>query len=198
MIDRGKPSGAWRRWMDARIAAIESVLGKRDECVGHAVIPFAFGPEIGGGADVLHFRHHVDGVVSVTCDLIGCEQLGCRPQIPNAQGNYELMICHRGDDECGPNIISRLANYTLDAALNPGETMDIGPAAPDGSTITAFLFLDYARFRVRGRDAGLLLCLGITAKELDECQAGKRRRLLIALKDKGIYPFTDWSRQAAL
>ena len=38
----------WQKWWDARVAAMESVLGKSDDMVGHALIPFDMGAEIGG------------------------------------------------------------------------------------------------------------------------------------------------------
>jgi hypothetical protein len=88
--------------------------------------------------------------------------------------------------------------YTLESKLNPGETMDIGPAAPQGSTITALLFFDYARFTVHRGKAGLLLCLGITVDELAYCQAGRRAAVEKALKKAGVYPFTDLKRKSVL
>ena len=51
----------WVRWWDARVAAIESVLGKSTGIVGHSTVPFDFGAEVGGGADIIYFRNHVDG-----------------------------------------------------------------------------------------------------------------------------------------
>lgn len=105
------------------------------------------------------------------------------------------MVCSRdADDEWGSNIISQLAHYTLEAVLNPGEAMDIGPAT-EGSTIAPLLFCDYGQFTVRNRKAGLLLCLGITADELSECY---RSRVEAALKESGVYPFTDLFRKSVL
>ena len=183
----------WTLWWDARLAAMERVLGKSADTVGHGTIPFQFGAEMGGTADIVYFRNHVDGVVCATAELIGCDD-----QPVNDQGNYELIICSREDDEWGQNIIGQLAHYTLESVLNPGETMDIGPATPEGSTIAAFLYCDYGRFRVRDRDAGLLLCLGITSDELSECRAGNRFRVESALKDAGVYPFTNLFRESAM
>jgi hypothetical protein len=183
----------WQQWWDARVAAIEVVLGKCEDLVGHAVIPFQIGCEMGGAADIVYFRHHLPGRVSVTCELIGCEG-----QVPNDLGNYELMICHRDDDEWGPDLISKLAYYTLEAELKTGDTMDIGPATPDGSTIAALLFFDYARFEVRGKKAGLLLCIGITADELEACRKGRRAEVEQALKKAGVYPYTDLYRESVL
>lgn len=119
----------WGEWWDARVAAIETILGPSDDMVGHAPIPFDLGADIGGAADIIYFKKHLNGVVSVTSELIGHDE-----QVPNDLGNYELMICHRDDEPWGADIISRLAYYTLEARLNPGETMDIADAAPQGST----------------------------------------------------------------
>jgi hypothetical protein len=183
----------WQEWWTARVAAIETVLGPSDDVVGHATIPFFVGADLGGAADIIYFRKHLPGAIAVTSELIGCDE-----QIQNELGNYELMICQRDDVEWGADIISRLAHYTLRAELNPGETMDIGPATPDGSTIAAFLFFDYAKFEVRGRRAGLLLCLGVTADELQACREGRRDEVEAALRTAGVYPFTDLFRQSAL
>ncbi len=183
----------WQMWWDARVAAIEGVLGKADGMVGHALIPFHLGADLGGAADVICFRKHVSGVVAVTSELIGFGE-----QVPNQLGNYELMICQRDDVEWGASIISRLAHYTLQAALNPGDTMEIGSAVPEGSTVTALLFFDYTRFKVRGRRAGLLLCIGITGDELKVCRAGRRVEVEEALKSAGVYPFTELTRKSVL
>jgi Suppressor of fused protein (SUFU) len=193
MTNNEEHDDEWTLWWDARVKAMESVLGKSANTVGHGVIPFQFGAEMGSAADIVYFRNHLDGVVAATSELIGCDD-----QQPNEQGNYELMICSRANDDWGPNIICQLAHYTLEAVLNPGETMDIGPATPDGSSIAAFLFCDYGRFKVRDRNAGLLLCVGITANELSECRVGNRLRVETALKDAGVFPFTDLYRDSVL
>ncbi len=186
-------SDDWQIWWDARVVAIESVLGKSEDIVGHAVIPFHLGAAVGGAADIIYFRKHIPGIIAVTCELIGCDD-----QVPNQLGNYELMICQRDDAEWGANIISQLANYTLEAVLQPGDTMDIGPATPEGSTLAAFLFCEYARFEVRGRRAGLLLCLGITEDELEACRKGRHIEVEAALRSAGTYPFTDLFRKSVL
>lgn len=189
----GEAQDDWEGWWDARVTAIEGVLGKSTGIVGHSPIPFHLGVEASGAADVIYFRNHVPGTVAVTSDLIGCDE-----QVLNQLGNYELMICQRDDAKWGAGIIRRLAHYTLQAELNPGETMDIGPATPDGSTIAAFLFFDGGRFEVRGRKAGLLLCVGITADELEACRGGRRTEVEAALNSAGVYPYTDLFRRSVM
>jgi hypothetical protein len=185
------PEDEWNEWWDARIAAMEAVLGPCDDIVGHAAIPFDIGADNGGGADIIYFKKHVKGIVSVTSELIGRDD-----QVENDLGNYELMICHRDEEDWGPDLISRLAYYTLQARINPGETMDIAEAAPEDSTTAALLYFDYGTFKVRKRKAGLLLCVGITADELKLCRAGKRDKVEKALKAAKVYPFTDLYRDS--
>ena len=180
-------------WWEDRMAAMESVLGKSDGMVSHAVVPFQFGYDAGGRADVVHFREHVPGIVYVTSELIGDDL-----QLQNALGNYELAICHRKEETWCAQTISSLAYYTLDARLEPGQTMDIGPAAPPGSVISAFLFNDFGRFTVRGRKAGLLLCIGITPDELSACQRGNLQGVEAGLRSRSVYPFTDFQRGSVL
>jgi hypothetical protein len=183
----------WGEWWDARVAAIETVLGPCHDVVGHAVIPFDIGSDNGGGADIIYFKRHINGIVSVTSELIGRDD-----QVENELGNYELMICHRDEEDWGADIISRLAYYTLEARISPGETMDIASCAPEGATTAALLFFNYGTFKVRKRKAGLLLCVGITEDELNLCRAGKRGNVEKALKAAKVYPFTDLYRDSVI
>jgi hypothetical protein len=57
----------WAKWWDARVAAIESILGPSEDIVGHAPIPFDLGAEIGGAADIIYFKQHVKGVARPGC-----------------------------------------------------------------------------------------------------------------------------------
>ncbi len=181
----------WKAWWDARMAAMSAAFGAADDVVGHAAVPFDMGVDLGGGADVIYYRHHVPGVLTVTSELIGRDD-----QVPNALGNYELAICHRDDETWGPELISRLAYYTLDTALELGETMGIASTVPSGSSISALMFLELAKFEVRARPSGVLLCIGITSEELALCQSGRSDEVASALRSKGVYPYTDLFRES--
>ena len=178
---------------DERLAALERAFGKSADVILHSVVPFVFGFEQGGRADVVQFREYVDGTVYVTCDLLGSEE-----QVPNRLGTYELAICHRPGEDGGAPAIAALAYYTLQAPIEPGDTMDAGSIVPEGSPIVALLFEEFARFDIRGEPAGVLLCIGITADELSACRRGQWKRVLKALKSQGVYPFTAWRRRSAL
>ncbi len=181
----------WEAWWDARVSAMQRLLGPAEGVVGHATVPFDIGAELGGGADVIYFKNHLPGVVMVTSELIGRDD-----QVLNSLGNYELAICTRSEEPWAGELISRLAYYTLEAKLEPGETMDVGAALPEGSSIEAFLFLDFGRFEVFERRAGILLCVGITGDELQSCHAGRGAEVERALRRTGAFPFTDLRRQS--
>lgn len=188
------PDSDWQRWWDARVAAMQHVFGPTDGKVAHAPIPFDFGAKAGGASDVVYFREFLpESILAVTCELIGRDD-----QVTSALGNYELAICQRADDPWGPYLISRLAHYTREATLNAGETMDIGSAVPAGSSISALLFLELARFEVLGRRAGVLLCIGLTPAELSACRNGQAAEVESALRRNGVYPHTDHARASVV
>jgi len=174
----------WEEVWNARADALAQVFGPGHDQVFHAPVPFY----LGGQADVVAFYHHLNGVVYVTAELTG------KPDACAA--DYELMICHRSPQDWGPNVISRLAPYTQQAYIGPGESMDIDSATPEGSQIKAFLFDTYATFTLFEQENELRLCMGITKSELEfKIQHGPEK-LLVLLKRHGVYPFTDLERDS--
>lgn len=179
----------WQERWDIRLAALESVLGKADETILHAAVPFSAGFEAGGGADVLQFHQAFEGVAYVTAELIG------NPSLVKADfGGYELAIVHRQESDWCPNLISRLAYYCLEERLNPGETMALGDGAPSDSSLVALFFTKLGTFEVRGDPSGILSCIGITQSELDTSLRHGSAELEQRLRSEGIYPFTDFNR----
>lgn len=191
ILGRSQDAEERQRWWDARVMAMEELMGKCDGTVWHAPAPF----HRDGHADVIRFRNFVDGIAYVTCDLIGNDR-----QVLNRWGHYELMMCTRNESEWAPSILSRLAQYTHDATLHPGDTMDLAASAPKNSTISALLFarpdLSAERFTVLGTPANLLLCIGITAEEFNACKTFGSGVLLRMLKENEICPFTDLNRES--
>ena len=185
-------SSQWQLLWNERKLAFESALGPTTDRVFHALIPL----HLGGSADVLEFPHHVPGSTYVTADLVG--ESG---QPENTLGQYELMICTRSSEVWAPELISRLALYTLETIINPLDTMDIKPALPRHSTLAALLFTEPDvpnEFRVQGNRCGLLLCIGITEPELWACQRGRKPAVLSALKTRSIFPYTDLRRKSVV
>lgn len=179
----------WQELWDARLSSLESIFGPSDDGVFHSPLPF----HLGGAADVVPFRRHLDGVTYVTADLIGDTR-----SKPNQLGQYELMICLREHSDWGPELISNLATYTLEAVLEPTETMDVAPSLPQPTQITSLLFVAYSELEFEAKPCGVLLCLGITEDELRYRHECGYDQVVEALKSAGVFPFTDLCRQSVL
>lgn len=176
----------WEHNWNVRLAGLTAALGESaSDRLYHSPTPLY----LGGDADVLVFPHFVDGFTYVTADLTGESD-----QLPSAIGKYELMMCTRSEADWAANLISRLSRYTLEAFLNPGETMDF--AMFGDSSLVALLFTqcDVPTFNAFGAEQGLLLCVGITQSELEFCHEESADVLIQKLKDAGILPFTDLKR----
>jgi hypothetical protein len=191
ILHRSHDAELRQRWWDARVAAMEDVLGRCDGTVWHAPSP----NHRLGFADVIRFRTYVNGITYVTCDLIGNDK-----QIPNRWGHYELMMCTRTESDWAPAILSQLAQYTHEAVLHPGDTMDLSSARPPDSTIAALLFArpdpPADTFTVLGTPANLILCIGITAAEFTACKNFGSGVMLRMLKENGVYPWTELARES--
>ncbi len=181
--------GDYVDWFDARATAVERLLGPADPIVMTSPHPLY----MGGNASLQVFRNYVPGVTYVTTDLIGLVD-----QLPNRLGNYELMMCTQKDLLWAQNLLVRLAGYTLENVLQPGETMSIGSAVPENATTRALLFaepdLQSKTFKVRGLTSSLLLCVGITDAELNECYAFGSEPVLESLRDHEVFPYTNPDR----
>ena len=46
----------WSLWWDARLAAMETILGKPENIVLHGMIPFDLGAEMGGTPELVYFQ----------------------------------------------------------------------------------------------------------------------------------------------
>jgi hypothetical protein len=176
---------AWR----SRLDALTRLLGAADSSVLTSAPPLY----LGGAADVMTFRQFVPGVTYVTGGLTGVDRVD---QKRNANGrNYELMICTPHEERWAANLISRLARYTLETALNAGETMDC-PLFPR-SSLSALLFASSklpGPFRFDGVDYELLLCIGITPRELSRCRDSGSAVVVEELETRKVFPFTDIAR----
>jgi hypothetical protein len=183
------------KWWRPRVKALEKILGPQGDTDLHAPIFFDMGAEMGGAPDLHTFPRHKKGVVAyVTAELIGRDN-----QIPGELGNYEIVICLPRDfePEVAATILTPLAYYTLEQALNPGDTSDLGELV-EGSSLTALLFSDYGRFTVLDRPCGLLLCMGITRREAKYKAKQPPGTLERRLRESGVYPVTDFARESVI
>ncbi len=181
----------WQKVWDARVTALTPILGRPADRVFHAPVPMY----LGGFADVLPFPDYVAGMTYVTADLTG-EDVG---QLPTSLGNYELMVCVREELPRAADVISRLARYTCEAELEPGESMDLKDFFA-GSVIEALLFThpgeQPVEFEFLGQRYGLLLCIGITGAELAFKRAHGADQLLALLRERGVFPYTMLQRES--
>ena len=110
------------------------------------------------------------------------------------------MICTQQDADWAGDLISKLAKYTFEAKVNPGDTMDLAPYFPEDSTIKKLLFCvpipEKPTFKVLGRKCGLLLCIGITPEEYQVCRSEGSRVVLDKLKEEGIFPYSVLDRNS--
>jgi hypothetical protein len=190
----GDPRGFddWHRTWEAREAALTGLFGPPEPEVFHSPTPL----HRGGEADVLAFRGYVPGVTYVTADLTGAPEGDVLAQVPNSAGCYELMLCTRAPVSWAAPALAQLARYTLDAVVEPGHTMYVGPIAGSSLEHLAFAEPDLGGkpFAFLGRRYGLLLGIGITEAELRLAQAQRTRGLVARLREAGVFPYTDPGR----
>lgn len=179
--------------------AIEKVLGKMENMIGHAIIPF----EVGGAVDMYYFSEHIEGTGFATMELLDPDGNGPKP---NVIGTYELVAFtkekYNNIEESGTafNKIERhicgmfttIGNYSSKAVLNPKETCEV----PINEGENACLIFDaYKGFVVDNRIHHLLLCMEIFRSEMDFARANGTDKLIELLKNAGHYPYSDLNRE---
>lgn len=152
----------WTKRWNARLQALEKIFGPSANTVLHGIITFDVGRDLGGSPDFLILPNYVSGKLYVTSELVGGTT-----QLKNSCGQYELAIAHADDEEWGIYFLSQLAYETLNEIYEDGDIMDISPAVPEGSTISALIFKRIAEFDCLGEGANVLCCIGITHDELE-------------------------------
>ncbi|MHB9110737.1 MAG: suppressor of fused domain protein [Armatimonadota bacterium] len=192
----------YERHYEQKQAALEKILGKMHDLVGHAIIPF----QIGGGLDRYYFPHGIPGTGFATMELLQPDGSGPKP---NRIGTYELVAFTRlpmtdGDEQTPfKKMESRIyhtlycmAMYAPQAVLNPGETCEI---PGDDDTPSTYLVFDHydpnqVGFIIDGKQHCLLLCLEVFKDEMEFARKNGGAQLLQRLKDAGHYPYSDLDR----
>jgi hypothetical protein len=193
MPSKKESTDGWEKIWNARLKGLTQVLGKSENKVFHAFFPFQFG----GFADVLTFPNFIRGKTYVTADCSGPGTGQLRTRL----GNYELMTCTKKPSAAAADFISKLASFTLQARLQPGDTMEF-PRRQPGSTLKGLVFTHPGDkplyFKLLGKKYGLLLCIGVTKDELAVAKTKGSDALLPILKQRGIFPYTIFDRQSVL
>jgi hypothetical protein len=182
---------------------LEDVLGKMYGMVGHAIIPFS----VGGAVDMYYFPNHIQGTGFATMELLDPDGNGPKP---NRLGTYELVAFTKepynesGEIQTTFNLIERricgifttIGNYSFQAVLNPNETCEVPTGGEENRCL---LFDNYQcdnkEFKVGARKHHLLLCLEIFRSEMEFARKNGSSELLILLREKGHYPYSDLDRE---
>ncbi len=184
--------------------ALENVLGKMHDLVGHAIIPFA----IGGAVDMYYFPNHIKGTGFATMELL--EPDGTGP-LPNRLGTYELVAFTKHDYNnsediqtpfnlierkiCG--IFTTIGFFSKEAVLNPNETCEIPNGEGEENSCLVFDLYqpDNKEFIIGDRKHHLLLCLQVFRSEMEFARENGSSELFKILKQAGHYPYSDLNRQ---
>lgn len=190
---------------EAKQKALEKILGKMHNLVGHALIPF----DVGGTVDMYYFPNATQGTAFVTMELIQPDGTGPKP---NRMGTYELIAFTKHEipinieDDNHPfnkiqgrvcTIFTAVGNYSFEEKLEPGETCEL--PADEGEEAIYLIFDEYKKdgveFRIDGKKHGLLLCIEIFRSEMLYAMENGSANLFAMLKKHGYYPYSDLDRQ---
>ena len=191
MIFGRKPKEhSWEEVWNERQRALEQIFGPAEDMVWHAPVPL----EIGGGADVLIFKQHLNGCVYVTADLTG----PATSQLLDGGEQYELVMCTRQPAGWAAKFLSIYAPITHEAVLQHLDTADMVQFTPN-ERMTKLAFTQFptidTKFDLFGNPCHLLLCVGLYKEEFEKSRAfGDNQILIDALDNAGVMPFTDPDR----
>lgn len=195
----------YEKHYELKAHALEEILGKAHDMVGHAIIPF----DAGGTVDMYYYPNAINGTGLATMELIQPDGSG---PMPNRNGTYELLAFtkHKINADTTAttpfNIIERricgiftaIGLYSVESKLEPGETMEI----PDDDSTVCIVFDEYKpegkEFTIGNDRNGLLLVLEIHRDEMEFAMENGSDELLKKLKEKGYYPYSDIDRPSVL
>lgn len=193
---------AQRLFDEQKQASLDSALGKMEDMVVHAIIPFF----IGGGLDLYRFRRHIPGTLYVTQELFTRNKAD-RPK--RSGGKYfELAVAFRDDEDMAVDdnlppstvkaseLLNPIAHYVSEVSLKPGETAEV--PGEDGEPNTCLLFseldLHGKSLAVNGEPFFLLCVTQIHPSELELARKDGSEMLIERLKAKGYFPYSDLDR----
>lgn len=197
----------YERYYDAKQTALERVLGKMYDTVGHAVIPF----QLGGALDMYFFPDSgIKGTAFATMELI--EPNGTGPVPNNSLGVYEMVAFTRldirgaTDEDNNPfrimqgricSILTAAGRYSYGSIINPGDTCEI--PGDEGEQGHCLIFDQYEKsgivFEIDGKEHCLMLCMEIFKSEMEYAMQHGSAVVLDKLKQTGHYPYSDLKRE---
>jgi hypothetical protein len=193
-----------RQWYDHKSALMEASLGKEHNMVMHALIPYA----VGGALDLYYYPNGLPGTAIATKELSELPKQGSSNDV---FGCYELVMFtrHPLDLDAAKNketvfgrahmninaILNRIARYSSQAKLNPGETCEF-PADMErvGGKCLIFDAYDHCSDDA-ATDFGLMAIIEVFRSEMEFARKHRGARLIERLKSKGFYPYSDLDRK---
>lgn len=193
-----------RRWYEHKSRLMEVTLGQEHDVVMHAIIPYA----IGGGLDLYYYPNGLPGTAVATKELSEVPNEGSSNRVYRS---YELVMFtkHRLDLDAAKDestefgrahmsinaILNRIAPYSARATLNPNETCEF-PADMPRVGGKCLIFDGYACHSDDVADNfGLLALVEVFRSEMEYARQHGGARLIMRLKDKGHYPYSDLDRE---
>ena len=177
---------SYREFYKQLFKPIRETVGEIDADTLVAIIGF----DAGGPLNFCTVHHGGDSCVT----YVSCE-LAVRDAQPHKElAGYELMIT--SDDETWVrSLLTDIGWMTLDATLDHGHTLDIGPWVGEGDAIQGVVFERFATVTIDRQSYGLLYCHGVTRPELAWAMRNGVDALLAELKKAGVYPTTPRNRE---
>jgi hypothetical protein len=191
----------------AKEKGLEEILGKMQDVVGHALIPF----DIGGAVDMYYFPDIIKGTGFATMELIQPDGTG---PIPNNFGTYELVAFTKlafTNDRDGENpfnkierrvcgIFTTVGHYSFEVKLQPGETLEIPAEKQEDRRYIIFdnFTSDNKSFKIDDQQHGLLLIIDLYKSEMEFAMENGSTALFKLLREKGIYPYSDLDREPVI
>ncbi len=191
------------KWYEEKSQLLESYLGKEHDMVMHAIIPY----EVGGTLDFYYYPNDIEGTAIATKELT----FSCKKSSSNDKYNkYELVMFtkHTLDLEQANDentafgkahrnitaILNPMASYSEQAKLNPNETCEF-PADMEGIGGKCLMLSDYNSKKEGKEDFGVMVVIEIFRSEMEFVMQSGGAELIVLLKDKGMYPYSDMDRK---
>ncbi len=195
----------WERHYEEKQIGLEKILGKMNDLVGHAIIPF----DIGGTVDMYYFLNSpFPGTAFATMELIQPDGSG---PIPNKNGTYELIAFTKelfnNNENTAFSLIERricgiftiIGFYSSQAKLQPGETCELPyEGEPNRCVIFSEYKPDGKDFEIGKSKHNLLLVMEVFRDEMEYSRENGSVELMKKLKEKGVYPYSDLNRESVL
>jgi len=190
-------------WYDEKSKLMEHILGKENNMVMHAIIPY----EIGGALDLYYYPSDIPGTGVATKEL----SFACKESSTNDKYlKYELAMFtretlnldHAHDESTAfgkahksiSAILNPIASYSAQAKLNPNETCEF-PSDFEGIGGKCLIFSDYKSENDRIESFGVMIVIEIFRSEMEYAMNSGGENLLTLLKAKGYYPYSELNRE---